>query len=150
MARVQKLYDRLDALEAEIRECLVPALRAVAEGRKTTFFTVAAYSPFPNWLNCSETETLLALADEAKALRNKLGEPAASAVGERLREYCRQATDVSDQNRLGPSAWPDSSWQSWVSRPTYADHPPNQRLKLTGAAILVFRASTSLRAAPAA
>ena len=28
--------------------------------------------------------------------------------------------------------------------------PPNQRLKLTGAAILVFRASTSLQAAPAA
>ena len=102
MARVQKLYDRLDALEAEIREGLVPALRAVAEGRKTTFFTVAAYSPFPNWLNNSETESLLALADEAKALRNKLGESAANAVGERLREYCRQATDVSDQNRLGP------------------------------------------------
>jgi hypothetical protein len=28
--------------------------------------------------------------------------------------------------------------------------PPNQRLKLTGAAILVIRASTSLQAAPAA
>jgi hypothetical protein len=28
--------------------------------------------------------------------------------------------------------------------------PPNQRLKLTGAAILVFRASMSLQAAPAA
>ena len=28
--------------------------------------------------------------------------------------------------------------------------PANQRLKLTGAAILVFRASTSLQAAPAA
>ena len=28
--------------------------------------------------------------------------------------------------------------------------PQNQRMKLTGAAILVFRASTSLQAAPAA
>ena len=33
----------------------------------------------------------------------------------------------------------------WLGR-----NPPNQRLKLTGAAILVFRASTSLQAAPAA
>lgn len=102
MARVQKLYDRLDALEAEIRRRLVPALWAVAEGKKTTFFLVAAYSPFSNWLNCSETEALLALADEAMALRNKLGEPAAGAVGERLRAYCRRASDVSDHNRLGP------------------------------------------------
>ena len=30
------------------------------------------------------------------------------------------------------------------------ERPPNQRLKLSGAAILVFRASTSLQAAPAA
>jgi hypothetical protein len=102
MARVQKLYDRLDVLEAEIRQRLMPALWAVAEGRNATFFTVAAYSPFPDWLTCSETEALLALADEAKILRNKLGEPVAGAVGERLREYCRRATDVSDHNRLGP------------------------------------------------
>ena len=102
MARVQKLYDRLDALEAEIQRRLVPALRSVEEGKKTTFFTVAAYSPFPNWLNCSETEALLALADEAKALRDKLGEPAAGSVGERLRAYCRKAMDVSNHNRLGP------------------------------------------------
>jgi hypothetical protein len=31
-----------------------------------------------------------------------------------------------------------------------SEKPPNQRLKLTGAAILVFRASTFFEAAPAA
>ncbi|HEX3152743.1 MAG TPA: hypothetical protein VHR66_32015 [Gemmataceae bacterium] len=102
MARVQKLYDRLDALEAEIRERLVPALHAAAEGKTTTFFIVGAYSPFPDWLNSSETEALLALADEARALRHQTGESVAGAIGEQLREYCRRASDTSDHNRLGP------------------------------------------------
>jgi hypothetical protein len=34
--------------------------------------------------------------------------------------------------------------------PCSSEGPANQRLKLTGAAILVFQASTSLQAAPAA
>lgn len=102
MPRVQKLYHRLDMLEAEIRQRLVPALRAAAKGKGTRFFDVAAYSIVRNLPGWPETEALLALADEAKALRSKLGEPAAEAVGERLRAYCRRAMDASDHNRLGP------------------------------------------------
>jgi hypothetical protein len=41
--------------------------------------------------------------------------------------------------------------QRWAgNRKRLGDSPPNQRLKLTGAAILVFRASMFLQAAPAA
>lgn len=101
MPRAQKLYHRLDMLEAEIRQRLVPALRAAAEGKHTRVFDVAAFSLSPNWPGWPETEALLALADEAKSLRDKLGEAAADAIGERLRAYCRRAIDSSDHNRLG-------------------------------------------------
>jgi hypothetical protein len=50
---------------------------------------------------------------------------------------------TSSSSRLAGVNWPSSA-----TRPTLA--AANQRLKLTGAAILVFRASTSLPAAPAA
>ena len=101
MPRAQKLYHRLDMLEAEIRHRLVPTLRAAAKGELTRVFSVAAFSLSPNWPGWPETEALLALADEAKSLRSKLGEPAADAIGERLRAYCRRAMDGSDHNRLG-------------------------------------------------
>ncbi len=102
MPRTQKLYHRLDMLEAEIRSRLLPALRAAAEGKHTRVFDVAAYSLSPNcWPGWPETEALLALADEAKSLRGKLGDSAARAIGERLRAYCRRAMDGSDHNRLG-------------------------------------------------
>jgi hypothetical protein len=77
MGRRNKLYQRLEELEAELIERAVPALRRVAAGRDGTFFWTSRFMRVRALQNRTrgDTDALLELADEVLALRRKLREP---------------------------------------------------------------------------
>ena len=96
-----KLYSRLDAIEDELRERLVPHLEIAANGRNDFVFCSTDFNPFQEFkLNIdSETDELIKLGDQILALREKLGESSDGSIAERICWYCRKWGDKRDHHR---------------------------------------------------
>jgi len=105
MSRREKQRARLSAIETELHRRLVDALKRVARGEDSLFFTTAEFNPFnlpPHMLPKSSAE-LSELASEGLRLRESLGDALNGNVAEMFRASLREASGTADHNRLGPA-----------------------------------------------
>lgn len=79
MGRANKLYRRLDELEAQLRKLIIRELEQIAEGRipkeDFAYLLRKAYPDAVNRATSEECEWMLKADREIVALRTKLGEP---------------------------------------------------------------------------
>ena len=104
MVSKAKLYSKLDALEAQIREGLIPHLRDAAEGNNDLIFCVKGFNPFRELKNNTDplTEELVEIGAQILSLRDKLGESSVGTIAERICWYCREWSHTGrHQNGLG-------------------------------------------------
>lgn len=101
MVSKAKLYSQLDRMERELRETLVPHLERAAAGKNDLVFCVPDFNPFPGlrFKTDSRTEELMLLGRQILALRDKLGEPSAGTIAERICWYCRKWGSTQDSHR---------------------------------------------------
>lgn len=107
MVAKRKLYARLDALEAQLKEALIPHLRIAARGDNDLIFCAADFKPHPVLKGATDktTERLVALGAQILALREKLGEPQDEySPAVRICWYCRLWGDLDDHPRGSPAA----------------------------------------------
>jgi hypothetical protein len=92
MVSKSKLYKKLDQLEAELEEQLVPHLENAAKGHNDLVFCVSAFNPFPELKSRTDkvTEELVELGSQVIALKKKLGEATEGSIAERICWYCRE------------------------------------------------------------
>lgn len=92
MVSKAKLYSRLDALEVELKENLVPHLRNTAEGKNDLIFCVKVFNPFRELRFRTDelTEELIEIGSQILSLRKKLKEPSEGIIAERICWYCRE------------------------------------------------------------
>ena len=92
MVSKTKLYSKLDALEVDLRETLVPHLKKAARGNNDLIFCVKPFNPFPELKHKTDavTEELVEIGSQALSLRDKLGEPSEGTIAERICWYCRE------------------------------------------------------------
>jgi hypothetical protein len=104
MSRREKQRAQLSTIEAELRRRLVDALKRVARGEDSLFFTTVEFNPFslPAHVLSKNSAELSELALKSLRLRDILGERATGSVGEMLRAALRDAACTADHNRLGP------------------------------------------------
>jgi hypothetical protein len=97
-----KLYIKLDLLEIQLKESLVPHLAGAAQGNNDLVFCVSAFNPFRELKNSTDdlTEELVEIGAQILSLRDKLGEPTAGTIAERLCWYCRQWSDSGKNHRV--------------------------------------------------
>ncbi len=93
-----KLYSRLDQMETELRERLIPHLEDAAAGKNDLVFCVPDFNPFQQLRFKTDTTTgeLVKLGRQILGLRGKLGEPSDGTIAERICWYCRKWGDTSD------------------------------------------------------
>jgi hypothetical protein len=96
-----KLYSRLDSLEAELRESLMPHLRNAAQGNNDLIFCVSPFNPFRELKHKTDklTEELIAIGSQILSLREKLGEPSEGTIAERICWYCREWSNTDSHKR---------------------------------------------------
>lgn len=96
-----KLYSRLDMLESQFRETLVPHLRNAADGKNDHIFCVTAFNPFPELKHRTDklTEELVEMGSRILALREKLDEPSEGTIAERICWYCREWGNTEKHHR---------------------------------------------------
>lgn len=101
MVSKAKLYTRLDGLEAQLEECIVPHLRKAAEGNNDLVFCVKAFNPFSElkYKTDTLTEELIEMGSQILSLREKLGEPCDGTIAERICWYCREWGDTNNHHR---------------------------------------------------
>ena len=104
MVSKAKLYSKLDVLEAELRESLVPHLINAAQGNNDLIFCVKAFNPFRELKYKTDklTEELIEIGSQILSLREKLGEPSDGTIAERICWYCREWGNTGNHHR--PSA----------------------------------------------
>lgn len=104
MVSKSKLYSRLDSLEAELAERLVPHLARAAEGSNDLVFCVNGYHSFSELKQDADpiTTELVGLGAEILTLKKKLGEPIEGSPAERICWYCREWGD--SKKNCHPSA----------------------------------------------
>ena len=91
-----KLYTRLDLLEAELKERLIPHLENAANGNNEYVFCVTGFNPFPELKHKADklTEELVGMGSQILTLKNKLGESSEGTIAERICWYCREWGDT--------------------------------------------------------
>lgn len=101
MVSKEKLYTRLDLLEAELEQRLIPHLEKAALGNNDLVFCVVGFNPFPELKYRTDkiTEELVDMGSQILALKNKLGEPSEGSTAERICWYCREWGDTENRNR---------------------------------------------------
>lgn len=101
MVAKAKLYSRLDSLEAELRAQLLPHLANAANGNNDLVFCVSAFNPFRELKHRTDkkTEELVEMGSQILSLQNKLGEPSAGSIAERICWYCREWANTGNQHR---------------------------------------------------
>ena len=101
MVSKAKLYSRLDALEDELRELLLPHLRNAAEGKNDHIFCVKAFNPFHELKYKTDklTEELIETGSQILSLRGKLGEPSEGTIAERICWYCQEWGNTENAHR---------------------------------------------------
>ena len=92
MVSKAKLFTKLDALEYQLREALLPHLRSAAEGKNDLVFCVTVFNPFRDLRDKTDTltEKLVEMGAQILSLREKLGEPSDGTIAERICWYCRE------------------------------------------------------------
>lgn len=92
MVSKTKLYSRLDSLETQLLELIVPHLKIAANGNNELLFCAAAFNPFRELKHDTDelTEELIEIGAQILVLRNKLGEASDGTIAERLCWYCRE------------------------------------------------------------
>lgn len=97
-----KLYLKLDTLEAQLLELLVPHLENAINGNNDFIFCVKPFNKTRELKNSTDelTEELIEMGAQVLALREKLGEPSIGSPAERICWYCRQWSDVDKHSRL--------------------------------------------------
>ena len=101
MVSKAKLYSRLDTLEAELKESLLPHLKNAADGNNDLVFCVKAFNPFRElkYRTDSLTEELVEIGSQVLSLRDKLGEPSTGIIAERICWYCREWGNTKNHHR---------------------------------------------------
>jgi hypothetical protein len=101
MGRNEKLYARLDALEAEFKQRLVSELTPVSEGSGDFFFMDEQYPEYDVLSRYARPEVaeLEALGKEIVSLRRKLKEPEEESLLARFRSYRAKWSDLEDHHR---------------------------------------------------
>lgn len=96
-----KLYTKLDALEAQLHESLVPHLEQAAIGKNELIFCVRGFNPSHDLKDKTDklTEELVEVGAEILSLREKLGEPTEGILAERICWYCREWSKSASKKR---------------------------------------------------
>lgn len=99
MVSRSKLYSKLDTLEAQLREILLPHLREAADGNNELIFCVTTFNPFRElkYKTDKVTEESIEIGSQILSLREKLGEPSDGTIAERICWYCREWSKVKNQ-----------------------------------------------------
>lgn len=92
MVSKAKLYAKLDTLEAELKDTLVPHLRIAADGNNDFVFCVKAFNQLRELKDSADevTEELIEIGSQILSLREKLGEPTDGTIAARICWYCRE------------------------------------------------------------
>lgn len=102
MARLAKVYRRLDLLEADFRHRLAAELAACVSGRNGLLFYAHEFLPAGyGKLDTSKADELLADGEEIRKLREKVGEPFRGTLAFRFRNACRTWLDGSNPRQGG-------------------------------------------------
>ena len=103
MVSKSKLYSKLDSLEAELVERLVPHLKKAAKGENELVFCVKGYHSLPEFKHSTDpvTAELVGIGAEILSLKQKLSEPSEGSVAERICWYCREWANVNNNHRPG-------------------------------------------------
>ena len=101
MVSKAKLYSKLDLLEAELEEGLVPHLRNAANGKNDLIFCVSVFNTSRKLKNSTDkkTEELIEIGSQIISLRDKLGESSVGTIAERICWYCRAWRDKGQHHR---------------------------------------------------
>ncbi len=101
MVSKTKLYTRLDSLEAELREGLLPHLENAAKGNNDLIFCVKAFNPFRELKHRTDkvTEGFIEIGAQILSLREKLDEPSEGTLAERICWYCREWSNTNNHHR---------------------------------------------------
>ncbi len=101
MVSKAKLYTKLDSLEAELEERLVPHLEKAATGENDLVFCVPAFNPFKVLKSKTDIEMgeLVELGSQILLLKNKLGELSEGSIAERICWYCREWGNLENHHR---------------------------------------------------
>lgn len=101
MVSKAKLYSRLDVLEADLKDRLVPHLATAADGKNDSVFCVSAFNPFREmkYRTDKETEDLIRIGAQILSLREKLGESSDGTIAERICWYCREWGNTENHHR---------------------------------------------------
>ena len=101
MVSKAKLYSKLDRMEEELRERIVPHLKEASKGKNDLVFCASGFSSFPE-LKLKpdiETDALIQLGRQILVLKEKLGESSNGSVAERICWYCRKWGDSGGNYR---------------------------------------------------
>jgi len=101
MVSKAKLYAKLDSLENELRESLIPHLKNAADGNNDLLFCVTAFNPFRELKYKTDklTEELIEMGSQILSLRSKLGEPSDGIIAERICWYCREWGNTKNSHK---------------------------------------------------
>lgn len=101
MVSKAKLYSKLDSLEAELLERLIPHLKNAAKGNNDLVLCVTPFNPFRELKHRTDTvtEELIDVGSQILSLREKLDEPTQGTLAERLCRYCREWGNVKNHHR---------------------------------------------------
>jgi hypothetical protein len=101
MVSKEKLFSKLDLLEAELEERLIPHLENSALGNNDLVFCVTGFNPFKELKSKTDkvSEELVELGAQILVLKNKLGEPSDGSVAERICWYCRKWGNIENNQR---------------------------------------------------
>lgn len=101
MVSKNKLYQKLDDLEIELKEKIIPHLENAARGENELVFCVSRFNPFKELKSRTDkkTEELIELGAQILALKTKLQESADGSIAERICWYCRKWGDSKDHHR---------------------------------------------------
>ena len=96
-----KLHAKLDTLEHELKELLIPHLKRAVNGENDFIFCVTNFNPFPQLKakTDKQTEELVDMGAHIIALKNKLGASSDGMIAERLCWYCREWGNISNHHR---------------------------------------------------
>jgi len=100
MVSHSKLYTRLDALESELKEKLIPHLKQAANGNNDLVFCAIGYNQFSELKHKTDktTEELIGIGRQILSLKSKLNEPSAGSIAERICWYCNEWGNVSNHH----------------------------------------------------
>ncbi len=92
MVSKAKLYSKLDALEAQLKDEFIPHLRDAVIGKNDLIFCATQFNPFRELRNQTDkiTEECIEIGSQILSLKTKLDESSKGSLAERICWYCRE------------------------------------------------------------